>query len=250
MMRYPLLRVGVNDKEYVQLLRGSMLQFAIDEQLENLFSSISLNTYTPSLAYFVMLFQAKYTLKVDGIVGVRTWDMIRSVYNPMNEQVRSILVGDKIDPQFLLPRNLPPYEFLYTGGMSVYELPYPMRLAWSKKTKIARTTMANVMAPHLCAALRDVLKYYGMDRIVELGLDLFGGVFNDRNMKGGTRKSSHAYAGAIDMHPEGNAWLVKPKDALFSKPEYYQFCKIMQKYGFRTLEGDQMHYQWISEEFQ
>lgn len=54
------------------------------------------------------------------------------------------------------------------------------------------------------AIFGDILQQYGYDRIVELGIDLFGGSFAYRAMRNGSEWSKHAFGIAIDLDPLRN----------------------------------------------
>lgn len=104
-------------------------------------------------------------------------------------------------------------------------LPYPMRLAWDPETTVTRVAFHRAAAPRLTAALTAlwhaarlrVKERHGYDRdtafydaetkayLASLGLDLLGGTFNFRVMRGGASLSMHAYGIAIDLNPAPNA---------------------------------------------
>jgi hypothetical protein len=126
-------------------------------------------------------------------------------------------------------------------------LPYPMRLAWNKEKRTNKVTVHKLIAKNFENVFKDILAHYGLPKIQELGIDLFGGTFNCRKMRGGTAMSKHAWSVAIDLHPEANALKTPFKDALFSKPEYNKLHEIFEKHGFINLgkvkNMDAMHWE-------
>lgn len=68
-----------------------------------------------------------------------------------------------------------------------------------------------------------------MERIRELRLDVYGGCFNNRPIRGGSRPSLHAWGIAIDMDPERNTLYMSAPEAVFSGPEYDAFWSIVEK---------------------
>jgi hypothetical protein len=93
-------------------------------------------------------------------------------------------------------------------------------------------------------AMTAILGHYGAARIHELGIDRFGGCFNDRVMRGGTKKSMHAYACAIDWDPARNSLRADHRTAQFAKPEYAAFLDAWEAEGWTSL-GRSQDFDWM-----
>lgn len=134
------------------------------------------------------------------------------------------------------------------GYLTQIELPFPLRIAWDKKTSVKKLTCHKAIAEPLKAVFNDIFTTYGLPRIQELGIDLFGGCFNFRQMRGGSSYSVHAWRLAIDLDPERNQLKETAKTARFARPEYKQMIDIFYKHGFVSLgrekNYDWMHFQW------
>ena len=74
--------------------------------------------------------------------------------------------------------------------LTTITLPYPMRLAWDKKTKVTTMRCHKLVASDFINVFNDLLDHYGYEKLVELGIDLFGGCFNFRQMRGGSDYST------------------------------------------------------------
>lgn len=123
-------------------------------------------------------------------------------------------------------------------------LPFPMRLAWDKNTKVTKIRCHRLIATKLSNALLEVLQVYGLPKIQELGIDLFGGCFNYRAMRGGSDYSRHSWAVAFDLDPERNQLKETSKTARFARPEYKPMIDIFYKHGFISL-GREKNYDWM-----
>lgn len=127
------------------------------------------------------------------------------------------------------------------------DLPFPMRIAWDTKTTVNRIQCHKLIADRLKAALTEILQVYGLTRIKQLGIDLFGGCYNYRQMRGGSSWSVHAFGAAIDLDPARNQLKETSKTARFARPEYKAMIDIFYKHGFESLgreKGyDYMHFQ-------
>lgn len=124
------------------------------------------------------------------------------------------------------------------------ELPYPMRLAWDKSVKVNKMTCHKLVAENFKNVFKDLLAHYGLPKLQELGIDLFGGVYNCRPMRGGTQFSTHAYAVAIDLDPERNQLKETSRTARFARPEYNAMHEIFYKNGFVGL-GRERNFDWM-----
>ena len=124
------------------------------------------------------------------------------------------------------------------------KLPYPMRLAWDKKTKVTKMRCHKLVAERFLNVFNDLLKHYGYENLVELGIELFGGCFNFRAMHGGSDYSRHSWGIAIDLDPERNKLKETSRTARFARPEYDKLHEIFEKYGFENM-GKVKGYDWM-----
>jgi hypothetical protein len=130
-------------------------------------------------------------------------------------------------------------------GYLVYiDLPFPMRIAWDRKKKTKRFQCHKSVAQRLLNVFNELLAHYGYDRLVELGIDLYGGCFNYRLMRGGTELSSHSWGTAIDLDPDRNLLHESKKTARFARPEYKMMIDIFYRHGFISY-GVEFDYDWM-----
>jgi D-alanyl-D-alanine carboxypeptidase len=128
-------------------------------------------------------------------------------------------------------------------------LPYPMRIAWDKKVIINKLYCHKKIATPLQAVFTELLNKYGLAHIQHLGIDLFGGLYNYRKMRGSTtRWSRHSWAIAIDLDPDRNGLHTKKPKAQFSKSEYKTMIDIFYKNGFVGY-GPEKDYDWMHFEY-
>lgn len=129
----------------------------------------------------------------------------------------------------------------------VIDLPYPMRLAWDKTKTVKKMRCHRLVAEAFKKVFGQILSTYGLKRIQELEIDLFGGCFNYRPMRGGTSLSRHSWGIAIDLSPEKNGLKTKWKDSQFAKPEYAKLHSIFESNGFinygKVRGIDSMHFE-------
>lgn len=128
--------------------------------------------------------------------------------------------------------------------LTTIQLPYPMKLAWSKETIVKTLRCHKLVAEQLTNIFKEILQTYGLTKIQELGIDLYGGCFNFRKMRGGNDFSRHSWAVAIDLDPERNQLKETSKTARFARSEYQAMIDIFYKYGFVSL-GREKNYDWM-----
>lgn len=133
------------------------------------------------------------------------------------------------------------------GYLTTINLPYPMRLAWDTDTTVTKLRCHKLIGDKFEAVFKDILAAYGLPKIKELGIDLFGGCFNFRKMRGGSAWSKHSWGIAIDLDPARNTLKETSKTARFARPEYKEMIDIFYKHGFISLgrekNFDFMHFE-------
>jgi len=130
------------------------------------------------------------------------------------------------------------------GYLVTIDLPYPMRLAWDLNTTVTKMRCHKLIAENFKAVFADLLKLYGYAKIKELGIDLYGGCFNYRKMRGGNAWSTHSWAISIDLDPARNLLKETARTARFARPEYKPMIDIFYKHGFISL-GVERNYDWM-----
>jgi hypothetical protein len=131
-----------------------------------------------------------------------------------------------------------------TDNFEYIKLPYPMRIAWDKEKTVSKVLVHKKASVSLLMIFKDLLDVYGIEKIKELGIDLFGGCYNLRQMRGGTEWSVHSWALAVDLDPENNRLNENSSTANFAKPEYADMIAIFYKHGWYSL-GSEKNYDWM-----
>jgi hypothetical protein len=130
------------------------------------------------------------------------------------------------------------------GYLVTLALPYPMRLAWDTDTTVSKLRCHKLVADKFDKVFKELLEVYGLPRIKELGIDLFGGCFNFRKMRGGSAWSKHSWGIAIDLDPARNTLKETRATARFARPEYQPMIDIFYKHGFISL-GVERNFDWM-----
>lgn len=127
-------------------------------------------------------------------------------------------------------------------------LPIPFRIAWNRSQKIAKFSCHALVAEPLTAIYREAVAHYGAEKFQTLGLDLWGGCYNYRKMRGGSALSMHAYGIAVDHDPERNQLRWGRDRAAFAKPVYDAWWAIVEATGAISL-GREANYDWMHFQF-
>ena len=135
--------------------------------------------------------------------------------------------------------------------LTVIELPYQMVLAWDQNQSVSKISCHKKVADSLLRILSDIESEFGRDGILEHGLHLYGGCYNNRRMRGGSNWSRHAYGIAIDINPDENG-LRTPWDASkIGQPGFatmpLKAIEAFERHGWksyaRSWGKDAMHFQ-------
>lgn len=129
-------------------------------------------------------------------------------------------------------------------NLQTFDLPYPLSLAWDKSTTVRRMTLHKKVGPSAIRVLQAVGSIYSERERAELGLDLFGGSYNHRVMRGGSALSMHAYGIAIDWDPTRNGLNVGAPKARLSHADAVPFWSEWEKEGWLSL-GRARNFDWM-----
>lgn len=128
------------------------------------------------------------------------------------------------------------------------DLPFPFALAWSASERVASFRCHALLAAPLAALLAAAARHYGEARFRALRLDLFGGCYNFRRMRGGTSLSTHAWGAAVDLDPERNQLRWGRDRAALARPEYEPFWRIAEAHGATSM-GRAKDFDWMHLQF-
>ena len=188
----------------------------------------------------IKLIQKKVGATPDGVVGPETVAAIMAALGikedtplawPTQKEVRSgkSLFGAP-GCEENLQSILPAYPLYYEGK--------PVRSIRVHKC----------IASHVKAALEEVLAHYGLQEIRRLGLDVYGGSYNNRPTASGKSISMHAWGIALDFAPRANAYALKAPRATLSHPDCEKWWQIWESHGAVSL-GRERNYDWMHLQF-
>jgi hypothetical protein len=205
-----------------------------------------------------------YTGAIDGILGAESKTAIRAfqringltVDGVAGKNTQAKLFVDAIDhPELSIsdsrwPKQRDMREFYGKPGANHVKIvtAYPMTIAWDKRKKIPGFTVNERCAEEMQNIFRLALDHYGIDEIQRLGLDLYGGCYNNRKMRGGKNLSTHAYACAVDIDPARNRLRWRADRAELAKPAYEAWWEIVESQGAVSL-GRAKGYDWMHFQF-
>lgn len=228
--------------------------------------------------------QQHLNLVVDGFAGIKTWSAIEThltgktnVKGGVNEKIRNVqkflrLKPDAVDGPVTwngivnalhivkakpnTDNNWPKQNYSelvkFYGkvgtNQTTLELPYEMRLAWDLKSKVTKITCHEKVKDSLERIFKKTLEHYGIEKIRELRLDLFGGCLNVRKMRGGNSYSMHSWGIAVDIDPDRNQLKWGKNRATLARPEYDAFWKIVESEGGVSL-GRERNMDWMHFQF-
>lgn len=124
------------------------------------------------------------------------------------------------------------------------QLPYEMKLAWDKSTKLRKMTLHTRCAASAQRVFEKIKATYSAKEIAELGLDIFGGSLNVRKMRGGSAYSMHSWGIAIDFDPERNQLKWGRDKARLARPDAIPFFEAWEDEGWLSL-GRARNFDWM-----
>lgn len=203
--------------------------------------------------------------KVDGLRGENTETALSRFRDengaPRNE-TKSGDVDSRVLPGFTVPRRRIHAEMVSAYGQpgdgnqrnssGNVLLPFPFVIAWNKRQKVNSFRAHERAAPVFQSIFENAARHYGESEYRRLGLDLFGGCYNARRMRGGVSWSTHAWGVAVDLDPERNQLKWNKGRASFARPDYVPFWNIVEAHKCvslgRARDYDWMHFQIARED--
>ncbi|MEO9850269.1 MAG: M15 family metallopeptidase [Reichenbachiella sp.] len=130
------------------------------------------------------------------------------------------------------------------AGLVSVNLPYRHKLSWRLTKSVGRIKCHEKVAESLTRVLDEVLRTYGQQKISDLRLDVWGGCFNIRPIRGGRKPSMHSWGIAMDYDPNRNRLRWSSEKAEFAKPEYKDWWSIWESEGWVSL-GRSRNFDWM-----
>ena len=131
----------------------------------------------------------------------------------------------------------------FSENMVKWTPPYTIYYSDGKRTPLKTIFLHKKVVSVYTAAFTEVKNTFEPKEINDLRLNISGGAFNYRVIRGGNRLSTHAFGIAIDMDPARNPYPKKWKEGMINR----EFCDILMKHGiwWRGHNGDvdAMHFQ-------
>ncbi len=184
--------------------------------------------------------------KIDGMAGPRTQIGLERWQEHISFERPSPAPAAGVGNATQWPRQKDMADFYGAPGTNHERIEPPYRVFYGD-IEVSKITLNARCAESGLRILERVKAEYGEDEIRRLGLDRYGGSYNNRAMRNGAQLSTHAYAAAWDWDPVRNGLRATARTAQFAKPEYAAFIDAHEAQGWislgRARNFDWMHFQ-------
>jgi hypothetical protein len=186
---------------------------------------------------------------LDGVHGAITKRASQHwLRGPWRHALQKTLPGDERLPASL--EKWPTYaeftEFYGEPGTGLVrlQLPYPLRLSWELGTKQGTWLVHERTAASLLRVLDNVAQAYTPEQRYKYGIDITGGCYSMRAMRGGTKLSAHSWGVAWDWDPVRNPLRWGKDKARLAGPDYAPFWEAWTNEGWLSL-GKARDFDWM-----
>ena len=186
---------------------------------------------------------------LDGILGAITKNAsVHWARGPWRNAMMRELPGDERMPTAL--ERWPTYENIEEvygeagPGLVRLQVPFQLRLAWDMSTKMGTWRVHEKTAESLLRVLDNIAQAYTLEQRYKYMIDVTGGCFNIRTMRGGTKLSTHAYGCAWDWNPTQNGLRWGRDKAQLARPEFVPFWDAWTAEGWLSL-GKARDFDWM-----
>lgn len=122
--------------------------------------------------------------------------------------------------------------------------PWKLKLAWDRGKSRSFFRVHEKVADSLARVLSRIDGAYSDAQKSEIGLDLFGGDYNARRMRGGSNWSMHSWGIAIDFDPERNQLKWGRDRARLAQRDCLPFWEAWEAEGWLSL-GRAKNFDWM-----
>ena len=124
------------------------------------------------------------------------------------------------------------------------ELPFPMILAWDKQHVVSKITLHKKVIDSAGRAFAEIAKTYSDKERRDIGINVFSGSLNVRQMRGGSRYSMHSWGIAIDFDNQRNGLRTHAPGARLSHPDAVPFWEAWERENWVSL-GRERDFDWM-----
>lgn len=128
------------------------------------------------------------------------------------------------------------------------QLPFRMRIAWDLGQSVSSFLCHERVHDSMLWCFEAIAHQYSERQRASLGLDLFGGCLNVRQVRGGSTWSTHSWGIAIDFDPLRNQLRWGRDRARLAGVDAEPFRRIMREAGAISL-GEARNYDWMHFQF-
>jgi len=138
-----------------------------------------------------------------------------------------------------------------TDNLVRIKVPFQLHLSWKLGYTIRSFQCHKLIAPHLTKIYQE-LSQLNPDLLADSGIDIWGGCYNFRPVRGTEKKSAppfstHSWGAAVDHDPARNGLHTRTDQAHLAKERFTPIHHIFEKYGFinigKIIGRDWMHFE-------
>ena len=130
------------------------------------------------------------------------------------------------------------------GNLVTVECPWSLSLDWDLTKKTRKIRCHSRVADSLRSVLERIHEVYGESELRRLGLHRYGGSYNCRTMRGGTKPSMHSWGIAIDWFPSQNKLRWGRDRASLAAADCIPWWQIWEEEGWVSL-GRSRNFDWM-----
>jgi hypothetical protein len=182
--------------------------------------------------------------EIDGRIGPQTLAAMELWQNGLRDTTPPPAQISHLPTTWPRQADVPSFFGATSQNQVKLDLPYPMVLDWDPAKTVNRFSIHKKVHDSAKRVFTRIFDHYGQAQIEALNLHRFGGCLNDRAVRGGTRKSMHAWGIAIDFDPSHNQLRWGRDKAWLARRAYDPFWGFWEAEGWVSL-GRLNNFDWM-----